>query len=245
MSTLKPRRPKSAKRPRRRPPVVQAETPVEERWRSCLHEGGHVVVGLLATAPEKRCFGGAVIRRPVSCCWTPLAVRRFDEGVVIAAGAAAEALARSFLPPGPLPNRTALAVTVRAVMRSRVGKKLAVPGPSDTVALAAWAVKNHEHHPDAWAGRWTRARYEAEGHVQQHARRIIAAADLLFLAGAVLPRDVKIILGPLGPLPESRIRPKGDDRGDDAEKQSGRRDQGHAKGKPGVERPARRGPRGG
>ncbi|HUU12022.1 MAG TPA: hypothetical protein VM431_15975, partial [Phycisphaerae bacterium] len=107
------------------------------------------------------------------------------------------------------------------MMKSRLGKKLKAPGPSDSEQLATWATSAYEDHPGEWLGRWTRARYEAEGHVQQHARRIILAADLLFLAGAVLPRDVKIILGPLGPLPESRIRPKGDDRGDDAEKQSG------------------------
>ena len=175
------------------------------RWRVSLHEAGHLIVGLVLTPPRQRGLVAAVVLDGGGgLAYAPLGLRSIDEMTMVAAGRAAEKFSERVKPPGPAPRAGALERAVLDTVVAGVKADFAAGG-TDDVEIARFCIAGVEHQPDEWIGRHSRIRFYAQLLVNDHAVRIVAAADTLFRTGLLTPRQSKKLLRRQAGLPPERL----------------------------------------
>jgi hypothetical protein len=157
------------------------------RWKTCLHEAGHVVSGkvLLKHTSRAIVFGdGGGVADVGGEGGVPFL---FEDALTTAAGGAAESLA-DLHPVPDLPLPVPLEVVYPDVVEP---KRLAVRKMmTDEVAVARWCIAGIETQPDRWANRFHWIRREARLFVARHQREIVEVATVLFGRGIVtLPAE--------------------------------------------------------
>lgn len=169
-------------------PTERAGVTVVARWRTCLHEAGHAVVGraLLGHTTRAAVFddgwgvadvgdGGGV---PVS-----------DESAfAVAAGPAAESLAEDYPHPQTAASQP---LEIRYPATSVCVKARAEAAMTDDVALARWCIAGFESRPLRWSRRYDWVYEQADALIARHEVEIVAVATSLFTCGiATLPADL-------------------------------------------------------
>lgn len=167
----------------RRPICVEltAEETVARRWKTCLHEAGHIVAGRTAL---KRTVKAVVYNDGVGAAYLEIdggLPRTFEEALAVAAGSEAEALAEAHAPPEASQPAPALTTTDSQSVKPMVTQLRR--SPSDAVALAQWCIRGIENEPDRWAKRCYWIRREANLFVARHQQQIVDAAKGLYANG--------------------------------------------------------------
>jgi hypothetical protein len=152
------------------------------RWRTCLHEAGHVVAArrLFGRAGGAAVFedgsGVADVGRQVD---VPAS---FKDALATAAGAAAESLGERYSPP-PVPMPVPLEVAYpEAAGRLKADVAMLMP---DEVAIARWCIHGREGEPDLWARRHGWVQAAAQDFIAEHRHEIVDSATALFGRGIV------------------------------------------------------------
>jgi hypothetical protein len=183
--------------PTAEPPQVQGRKRLSARqryrWRTAIHEAGHVVIACVTTG--KFLAGAQILFADCGCAYLPEQHDDFLCAVAVAAGRAAEVLAERHDPPAvprsagkPSPK-----LRTRAIHDGlKSDRRASIP---DTVVLARWAIAHVEDEPGRWESRLRWVYRTAEDLVAHHEASILAVAALLYSRGIVLSADVARILG--------------------------------------------------
>jgi len=161
------------------------------RWRSALHEAGHVVAALVFNREDHVARTvRAVVAKSGACtiCVPPLT--GYEEAFEAACGPAAEFLAEKVRPPGPVPTcrRRRPGPSEPAFLTRMTDYECARPHPletSDERRIALWAINGIEGEPERWAERVTRLRWHTYLFVRDAAGPILAAARRLYREGGL------------------------------------------------------------
>jgi hypothetical protein len=157
------------------------------RWRTCLHEAGHVVA---ARVLLKDAGAAAVVLDAGGLAYidVPDLLLTCDHALAVAAGPAAESLADVYTPPTEAPDPAAV-VSGDAPASKSLHASFAADlraGASDAVRLARWCCERCPNEPDRWARRHVWITHEAGFFVRNHAQEIASIATRLYARGIVL-----------------------------------------------------------
>jgi len=168
--------------------MVQASDSTASRWRTCLHEAGHAVVGrvLLGHTTRAAVFedgwgvadvgdGGGVPTSP-------------EAAITVAAGPAAEALADRFPPPEAAQVQPSPPLEARYPDRAASLKADLRTTMLDDVAIARWCIAGFESRPLRWTRQYEWVYQQADALIRRRRREIVSVAKRLFAEGlATLP----------------------------------------------------------
>lgn len=162
------------------------------RWKTCVHEGGHmtaaaVLLGDTASAAVVLASGG------LAYIDTPDPLRTFPQALAVAVGPAAESLADVHPAPEAEPTPAPL---VRADAPPEQSAHAALTaelraGQPDAARLARWCCECCPHEPQRWARRHAWIQREARRFVQDHAQEIVTVATRLYARGVFYPTPAR------------------------------------------------------
>ncbi len=163
-------------------PVAPPAAAVNPRWRTCLHEAGHVVAGVALLKQTSRAAvfsdGGGV-----ACLGGGSDVPQTDEeALAVAAGIAAGALSHEYQPPQvqPLPPVEDRYPELASRLKARSGTTM-----SDDEAIARWCIQGVEGRPHRWKRRHDRLHDQAASFVTVYTGKILEVATALFGCGVI------------------------------------------------------------
>ena len=173
------------------PPETAPALPIADRkarWRTCIHEGAHMVAGgrLLGQTTRAAVFNDASGVADVGDGENDVPTS-FKDALVTAAGSAAEFLADLYPPP-----QVALPVPLEVAYPESAGRLLTSVATmmTDDVAVARWCIRGRETQPDLWAGRHEWVRSGATEFVIENRHQVIEVATSLYGRGIVsLPAE--------------------------------------------------------
>jgi hypothetical protein len=164
--------------------MTQTTVDRTRRWKTCLHEAGHVVAAkrLLGHATGAVVFDDGSGAAYVGGEEAPVG---FKDARVRAAGPAAEKLADQYPPPDmpvPVPLEVAYPETA-GPLKAEIPTLL-----SDAEIIARWCIQGHEAEPNLWTLRHGFVTTSAEDYLAEHQQEVVEIATVLFGRGIlVLP----------------------------------------------------------
>lgn len=188
--------------------MLKAEAEVEARWRTAIHEAGHVITSMIF-APKK--WNTTVILPNLgglayNCADFP----EIQNAIIMAAGRAAEQLIKTC----PVPATPQQAPSLGNPLGNAFNKlpkefkeTLAVDnaiGESDERRLALYAIAGHELKPEEWLPRLREVERQAAVLVRQYRPSILIVATELFKAGYLSCWDLCRLL-PEGPQRDPKL----------------------------------------
>ncbi len=173
--------------------TLSAEARQDGRWRTALHEAGHVVASVVLNGGQRGCLlaGAVAFDEGGGLAFPSPTLPKDDEAIMVAAGRLAEDLMQLFPPPGEAPPPDVLASTLGDGAEGvKADAAKAVP---DEVAVAQHCIEGVEARPWLWYRRWHEIQLEAAVLVERNAARIVQLARILYsegFAGSAATRKV-------------------------------------------------------
>jgi hypothetical protein len=155
------------------------DTLTQKRWKTAIHEAGHLVIGLLLAAdPTERCF--AVLKSDGDGeASMPISTNSDDQICATACGPVAQDMLRVSpcpRPPEPSPLVEVPRLPVFPDEKSQ-GRTTAPPEPTpDAVRIARNCIEGFERHPWLWLRNYQTLMDEAHRRVFENASLILSVA---------------------------------------------------------------------
>jgi len=166
-----------------------ADEMLRARWVSSLHEVGHVLAGVLLMNTTSRAMvfsGGGGVASIGSTRDVP---QSEEEAIAVAAGEAAESLARRYSWP-QVELKPCLDVEQPEAAQRITTPTVDGTRMSDEVAIARWCIEGRERWSSAWKRRFEWLEDRAYAFVKTYEREIVALAEKLFVWGVItLPAE--------------------------------------------------------
>jgi hypothetical protein len=188
-----------------------------DRWRTCLHEAGHTIIGVgfsLKLDPATPLADELARVGPAGGWGTGFdadPTARTPDALATMAGPRAELLADAYRAPEEAPQLLdalgRLAARVHARDPIAYAIAAAVAWPLDEIVVAKWCIAGHEKHPDSWAPRHAWLVYQADILVRSNAALIVKAAMILYETGHLMAADLRRLMGLPEPPPADAGKP--------------------------------------
>jgi len=168
--------------------VILAGAP--PRWRTALHEAGHVVLARVLGSPRNF---AAVFDDDGGMAFDKLPNDSIEAALVTAAGRIAESLADTFSAPMDQPAPSAFSSADSKDFR-RAGDRHEKDTPCDEDRVAQWCIAGHADLVESWAQRHAWITSYARGLVAENAELIRRVAEHLYSNVHVNPDELTMLM---------------------------------------------------